>query len=805
MTTLSSLLKERIAGHLEKTIGKGLFDKELPDYVILLLTNGKNKKEITNELSEFIAEITATKLVEWVFNEIDIIKKEKLKESSEKKKRKEEEKRLKRESQEQLKRDKLKEKRAAPSIALSSDEELLKPPPLIRGRRERVRSDEKPSRHRRSDTSSSSSSSSSSRSSSPRSRRHKRKKRGSKSRSSTRSRSRSRSRSPARIKKRVVQKTQEAFAEVAITRTIKRKPDYKNDRIELSEEKSPPRIRRRKSIERIEKLKTTPAHMLVMPETNPFSEKEESSDENNWAPKSPPSTKSSSSENSKLRGLENSMKERIAAKLTKSKATVTNSNNAPTEHGSAASNNVDLIKQFERKINNNSDEFGPALPPKVIKNNFSENVDLRRSVIINQRQKNKEDSSPVPTDGEDDEEEESIQVSSETSKREVVSSSSSKKEKLEEVKTAKKESESSNELPNKKSLLEKTEKSSAEKVTSVMADFRKSNENGWTKMHTLAGTGKLYKIRSFLKSEDLALIDKSGTSVLHEATGKGFLWQVSNMLDAKLMLLSDKKGVTPLHLATERKELYILSSLDFSELNVDTADKQGRTALHIAAQGNYLEGAKKLLSEGASTELKDNKGLLPHEHATDAELVKLLGGTPLPADKKVIRINPKMINMVPPNMLQQVGAAHTHSHSAVHQHQQQHQPMIQTLAPSHSGLPVRAHLPHLAHHHSAPAAAFQKTRFRNPRMINSTQNFSSARKLSSETTSNSTAEVKLTKTQNSKDQASDEALVKKKDEGLKLQLPQDKTYLDTINDGKSDSDESENDDSCRRYKGGRSW
>jgi ankyrin repeat protein len=40
---------------------------------------------------------------------------------------------------------------------------------------------------------------------------------------------------------------------------------------------------------------------------------------------------------------------------------------------------------------------------------------------------------------------------------------------------------------------------------------------------------------------------------------------------------------------------------DFSELNVDTADKQGRTALHIAAQGNYLEGAKKLLAEGASS------------------------------------------------------------------------------------------------------------------------------------------------------------------------------------------------------------
>jgi len=556
MTTLSSLLKERITGHLEKTIGKGLFDKELPDYVILLLTNGKNKKEIINELSEFIAEITATKLVEWVFNEIDLIKKEKLKESSEKKKKKEEEKRLKLEKQkeEKLKRE---EKRAAPpAIPLSSDEELLKPPPLIRGRRERIKSDEKPSRHRRSDSSSSSSSSSSSYSSSSsnssprRSRRHRRKKGRSRSRSTTRSRS------PAKIKKRVVQKTQEAFAEVAITRTIKRKPE-KNERIDLSEEKSPPRIRRRrKSIERIQKLKTTPAHMLVMPETNPFSEKEESSDENgDWAPKSPPSEKSSSSDNAKLRGLENSMKERIAAKLTKSKATVSN----------GASSNVDLIKQFERKINNNSDEFGPALPPKIVKNNLiSENIDLRREVIINQREKNVEDSnsSPVPTDGEEEEEEENIKVSSEKqSNREVVSSSSSKKENLEETKTAKKESESSNELPNKKSLLEKTEKNSAEAVTSVMADFRKSNENGWTKMHTLAGTGKLYKIRSFLKRDDLALIDKSGTSVLHEATRKGFLWQVSNMLDAKLMLLSDIKGVTPFHLATERKELYILSSL----------------------------------------------------------------------------------------------------------------------------------------------------------------------------------------------------------------------------------------------------
>ena len=40
---------------------------------------------------------------------------------------------------------------------------------------------------------------------------------------------------------------------------------------------------------------------------------------------------------------------------------------------------------------------------------------------------------------------------------------------------------------------------------------------------------------------------------------------------------------------------------DFSELDVNVVDNSGRTSLHIAAQGNYLDGVKKLMAEGASS------------------------------------------------------------------------------------------------------------------------------------------------------------------------------------------------------------
>ena len=93
-------------------------------------------------------------------------------------------------------------------------------------------------------------------------------------------------------------------------------------------------------------------------------------------------------------------------------------------------------------------------------------------------------------------------------------------------------------------------------------------------------------------------------------------------------------------------------------------DKLGRTALHICAANNDMVGLKRLLSSGAKTTIKDVNGNVPYELATDPKLKVELGGkleeikitrpvyTSIPPknNKKLIRINPKKINVPPPGV-----------------------------------------------------------------------------------------------------------------------------------------------------------
>ena len=74
MSTLTSIIKVRIQEQLKKTIRD--FDPELPDYVLLLLTNKKSKSELLKELAEFIARDKAADFVTWLYEEIESIKTE---------------------------------------------------------------------------------------------------------------------------------------------------------------------------------------------------------------------------------------------------------------------------------------------------------------------------------------------------------------------------------------------------------------------------------------------------------------------------------------------------------------------------------------------------------------------------------------------------------------------------------------------------------------------------------------------------------------------------------------------------------
>lgn len=78
-----------------------------------------------------------------------------------------------------------------------------------------------------------------------------------------------------------------------------------------------------------------------------------------------------------------------------------------------------------------------------------------------------------------------------------------------------------------------------------MANFREANpKTGWTKIHHMATTGDLYKLRTMLTPDDLKLIDKKGRSVIHEVAKGGFLFQIAPLIQKEMLCIQDKSGVT---------------------------------------------------------------------------------------------------------------------------------------------------------------------------------------------------------------------------------------------------------------------
>ncbi|MBA2368931.1 MAG: ankyrin repeat domain-containing protein [Candidatus Protochlamydia sp.] len=86
----------------------------------------------------------------------------------------------------------------------------------------------------------------------------------------------------------------------------------------------------------------------------------------------------------------------------------------------------------------------------------------------------------------------------------------------------------------------------------------------------------------------------------------------------KLINTLDDRGQSPLHSACWRKEkLSILSLLIQNDANTFSANKQGNTPLHLAAQHGFLETAKILLADQKqdTAELANDKNLLPFDLA----------------------------------------------------------------------------------------------------------------------------------------------------------------------------------------------
>ncbi|WP_419198202.1 ankyrin repeat domain-containing protein [Novosphingobium resinovorum] len=86
-------------------------------------------------------------------------------------------------------------------------------------------------------------------------------------------------------------------------------------------------------------------------------------------------------------------------------------------------------------------------------------------------------------------------------------------------------------------------------------------------------------------------------------------------------------GETALHIVTARRDLTWLSYLIAKGANVNQADDRGRTALELAVNLGWREGAQLLLDQGASPDSTNDAGETPlifAVHRKDLQLVKAL-------------------------------------------------------------------------------------------------------------------------------------------------------------------------------------
>lgn len=75
---------------------------------------------------------------------------------------------------------------------------------------------------------------------------------------------------------------------------------------------------------------------------------------------------------------------------------------------------------------------------------------------------------------------------------------------------------------------------------------------------------------------------------------------------------------------TQDDLLFVSTLLNQQDINIDGKDKQGRTALHLAAGDSNHLMAQLLLQHGASTTVVSNSGRIPLDCASDGEMILLL-------------------------------------------------------------------------------------------------------------------------------------------------------------------------------------
>ena len=135
------------------------------------------------------------------------------------------------------------------------------------------------------------------------------------------------------------------------------------------------------------------------------------------------------------------------------------------------------------------------------------------------------------------------------------------------------------------------------------------DDSGWSALHSAASAGHVAACAVLLNaSAPPDARTEAGTTALHHAAGKGHIGVVQALLQAGAdPAMRTKAGDTALHRAAGTNRVAVMHELlaQLPRAAVDLQDKQGNTAMHVAAMEQH-EGACVALAEaGASIKVKN--------------------------------------------------------------------------------------------------------------------------------------------------------------------------------------------------------
>jgi ankyrin repeat protein len=134
---------------------------------------------------------------------------------------------------------------------------------------------------------------------------------------------------------------------------------------------------------------------------------------------------------------------------------------------------------------------------------------------------------------------------------------------------------------------------------------------GWCALHQAASSGILPIVEAILPHGS-KLQTKGGQTALHYAAGKGHLPVINAILPHSDIKLCDGMGQTALHRAATLGQTQVVAILlGHDHSIIDWRDKEGNTALNLAAQEGHNATVKLLLELGAEKSIPNNEGHLP--------------------------------------------------------------------------------------------------------------------------------------------------------------------------------------------------